>query len=394
VVLRGLAVTLVLWAVGGIALRATIIPGEYCPPATAGQAMASASLAAGWIERAQRPNGTYLYEYNIAEDREIADYNVVRHAGVTMSLYQLAAAGDLSVLPTADRALGWMQDNMLEREDWAAFRDPYSGRVQLGASALLLAGLAQRRLATGDTSYDDFMRRVGRFLVVMQRDDGSFLNFYLPETGRPDPNYTSKYATGEAFWALAMMHRFFPGEGWDRPTRAVADYLSLYRDEAEGNKFPPWADQWAAYGLAEMADWPLNEDNVAYARSLSERFGFLVRFESQRTDGPWSKLIFGRRARAAGMGTWVEGLTSLHRLSSTDPRLADMEDKLAERIACAAGMLIDRQVTADEAAATAAPGIALGAWFTEDLTRMDDQQHALSALLYAAPVLAARERGE
>lgn len=393
-VLRGLAVTLVLWAIGGVALRATVIPGEYCPAVTAEQAMASARLAADWIERAQRPDGTYLYEYNIAENREIRDYNVVRHAGVTMSLYQLAAAGDHSVLPTADRALGWMQDNMLEREDWAAFRDPIGGRVQLGASSLLLAGLAQRRMATGDTTYDDFMRQVARFLLVMQRDDGSFLNFYVPETGRPDPNYTSKYATGEAFWALAMMHRFFPDEGWDGPTRAVADYLSLHRDEAEGNKFPPWADQWAAYGLSEMADWPLNEHNVTYARSLSERFGFLVRFESQRTNGPWSKLILGRQARAAGMGTWGEALTSLHRLAATDPRLGDMEDKLAERVACAAGMLVDRQVTANEAANTAAPEVALGAWFTEDVTRMDDQQHALSALLYAAPVLSARERAE
>ena len=42
-------------------------------------------------------------------------------------------------------------------------------------------------------------------------------------------------------------------------------------------------------------------------------------------EGPGWKFIFGRRARAAGMGTWVEGLTSLHRLSSTDPRLADKD---------------------------------------------------------------------
>jgi len=394
VVLRGLTVTLFLWAVGAVALRATVVPGEICPAVTSEQALASARLAAGWIERAQRPDGTYLYEYNIAEDREIIDYNVVRHAGVTMSLYQLAAAGDPSVLPTADRALRWMQDNMIERDGWAAFRDPNSSYVQLGSNSLLLAGLAQRRIATGDTTYDGFMRRVARFLVVMQREDGSFLNFWIPATGRPDPYQTSKYATGEAFWALAMMHRFFPAEGWDRPTQAVADYLSLHRDEAEGNKFPPWADQWAAYGLAEMADWPLNEDNVRYARSLAERFGFLVRFESQRTGGPWSTMILGRQARAAGMGTWAEGLTSLHKLATIDPRLADMEDKLAERISCAAGMLVARQVTAGEAVQTAAPEVALGAWFTEDITRMDDQQHALSALLYAAPVIASRERGQ
>jgi hypothetical protein len=102
-------------------------------------------------------------------------------------------------------------------------------------------------------------------------------------------------------------------------------------------------------------------------------------------------MLHGRQARAAGMGTWVEGLTSLHHLASTDPRMADMKDKLAERIECGAGMLAERQVTAEEAAGTDNPQRTRGAWFTYDVTRMDDQQHALSGLLYAAPILAEQE---
>ena len=33
-----------------------------------------------------------------------------------------------------------------------------------------------------------------------------------------------------------------------------------------------------------------------------------------------------------------------------------------------------------------------GAWFTNDVTRMDDQQHALSALLNAASILDERKK--
>ena len=44
--------------------------------------------------------------------------------------------------------------------------------------------------------------KVARFLIVMQREDGSMLNYWLPSTGAPDPSVTSRYATGEAFWAL------------------------------------------------------------------------------------------------------------------------------------------------------------------------------------------------
>ena len=117
------------------------------------------------------------------------------------------------------------------------------------------------------------------------------------DAGRPFPGERSKYATGEAFWGLTLMHRFFPGEGWDVYARKTADYLSFDRDSYEQQKFPPWADQWAAYGLGEMANWPPSDKNIAYARTLAERFGFLVRVESQRSDNWFSKLLHGRQAR-------------------------------------------------------------------------------------------------
>ncbi|MCE7928542.1 MAG: hypothetical protein DYG91_08630 [Chloroflexi bacterium CFX7] len=387
---RGLLLTFSFWGIGAVVLRATLIPPQVCPTVTAEAALASADEAALWIERAQRPDGTYLYEYQAPDDIDLGGYNIVRHAGVTMSLYQRAAeTGDLRDLPAADRGLAWMTASLYRRDGWAAFQGPAGGDLQLGASALMLAALEQRRIATSDTSHDDLMRELGRFLIVMQQPGGAFLASWRLATAQPDPALRSKYATGEAFWALTLLHRFFPGEGWDRPARAVARYLSLYRDEAEGFDFPPWADQWAAYGLAEMASWPLDEDNVAYARRLAERFGFLVRVESQRRQDWWSNLVHGRQARAAGLGTWGEALDSLHHLASVDPRLAPLREKLAERAACAAGLLAGRQVTEARAADYGSPESVRGAWFTGGITRMDDQQHALSALVRAAPILAA-----
>lgn len=391
-VLKGLAGTLGLWLVGAIALRAVVVPAQVCPALTPAGATAAADAAAGWSGRVQYPDGTYLYEYSSSDDSESPFYNVVRHAGVTMSLYQLAATGDRIGLATADNALGWMRANLYRRDDWAALQNPADESVEVGGTALMLAGIMQRRMATNETTYDTLAHELARYLLVMQQADGSFLLFYDEQTGAPRPGERSKYATGEAFYALTLMHKAFPGEGWDVPSRKVADYLSLHRDDYENQKFPPWADQWAAYGLAEMADWPLDEANVAYARSLAERFGFLVRVESQRRDNWFSDVIHGRQARGAGMGTWVEGLSSLYRLASIDPRMADMRPKIAERAACGAGMLAARQITAEKAKTYPRPSIAEGAWFTKGVTRMDDQQHTLSGILYTRPILEALER--
>lgn len=389
--IRGLLGTFVLWGAGVVALRAVVVPAEICPTVTAGSALTAAQASAAWIANAQQPDGSYIYEYNEDTDRVSDDYNVVRHAGVTMSLYMnVAQTGDLSSLPVADRGLAWMTANLARYNDWEALQEPSDGTIELGSSALMLAALAQRRLATQDTTNDALMHELARFMLVLQQPDGSFLLSWLPATGAPDPVQRSPYATGEAFWALTLMQQAFPAEGWQTPARKVADYVSNDRDRVEQQRYPPWADQWSAYALAQMADWPLDADNVAYARSLAERFGFLVRVESQRRDSWFSTLVHGPRSRAAGMGTWVEALDSLWRLAGKDPRLADMQPKLAEWAACSAGMLVDRQTTAKEAASGPRPVLSSGAWFQGGVTRMDDQQHALSGLLRSRQILDSR----
>jgi hypothetical protein len=136
-----------------------------------------------------------------------------------------------------------------------------------------------------------------------------------------------------------------------------------------------------------MREWPISDVQADYARSLAERFGFLVRVESQRSDTFLLREIHGSPTRAAGHGTWVEGLTSLYLLAEADDRLADIRKDLGDRVRCGAGMLVSRQVTAEESAPYDDPSIAEGAWFSSDVTRMDDQQHALSGLIRTAAII-------
>lgn len=387
--LRGLGLTMAAWTVGAIVLRSTVVAPEQCPAPGAAGLEVAASETVGWIGRAVQPDGRYLYEWDTNTGLASNDYNEVRHAGVTMSLYQRAAhTDDPQALAIGDEGLQWMLDNLERRDGWAALRNPATGQLKLGASALMSASLLLRRDATADTMYDDLIRELGRFQVSLQRGDGSFLNAYDLGTGAPIPDVTSKYATGEAFWALAMTHNRFPGEGWDIPTRMVADYLALRRDAVEAFAYPPWADQWASYGFSEMADWGLGPHHIEYTRSLAARFGLLVRSEMKRRDGEFSASVRGPMARAAGMGTWAEGLNALWRLAQADPRMADLEDSIASRATCAAGMLAARQVNADAAGEYRDAAIARGAWFSDGITRMDDQQHALSGIILTLEQLA------
>lgn len=113
-------------------------------------------------------------------------------------------------------------------------------------------------------------------------------------------------------------------------------------------------------------------------RSISQRFG------------PWGVAVRGTfTPRGGGYGVFGEGLAGLWRAAELDDRLIDERAPLGERALCISGLAVEAQTDRDDATAYADPGKVEGAWFIDDVTRMDDQQHALSALLLTMPILEA-----
>jgi small neutral amino acid transporter SnatA (MarC family) len=382
-----LALLLVL-TVGAVA------PPEHCPPVTAEQLRASSQAAVDWFVRNQEPDGSWLYEYSVDTGPIASPYNEVRHAGVTMGLYQAAAAGLPGALRSADRGTEWALDRLYRHDGWAAFEG--EGRVTTGATALLAAGLAIRRQATGDPRYDDTLRELGRFLAAQTEPSGAVLASYDTASDAPVPGDYSKYYTGEAYWALARLHLLFGDEGWNEPANRIGAYLSTSRDDVEGH-FPPIPDHWAAYGMSDTAEFPergrppLTADEVDYARRQAELFGIQARWLEQQF-GPWGRVVRGTyEPRGGWYGVIGEALTGWWLAARSDERLADLRDEIAERAVCVAGLAVDKQWDAQDAEAAEDPEAAEGTWFVDGTTRMDDPQHALAGLLRTIPIVAAGE---
>jgi small neutral amino acid transporter SnatA (MarC family) len=393
-------VALAALAFGGIAVAVfgVLSPPERCPAVDAAGLRAAATETVDWFARNQQDDGRWLYLYDADHDAAAADYNVVRHMGAGMGLYQAAGAGIPGALQVADRGTAWALDRLVERDGWAAPR--YRGEVSAGATALLVAGLAERRTDTGDGRHDELLARLGRFLLGQTEPSGAVLAYYDADAGRPVPGVYSKYYTGETYWALAKLHRLFPAGPWGEAATRIGAYLATRRDMDE-DLWPPIPDHWAAYGLAETvafddrgAGRPLTDAELAYARRQAGLFGSQVRWVSQRF-GPWGVVVRGPHVpRGGGYGVVGEGLTGLWRVAEADPRLADLRAPLAERATCIAGLAVRGQSDADEARDAAAPGRVRGAWFRDGETRMDDQQHALSALLRTLAIVEAAGGGD
>jgi small neutral amino acid transporter SnatA (MarC family) len=381
----GLALALI-----SIAAFVLVAPPERCPSVTTAELRGSAQASVDWFARNQDSDGSWLYHYDAEEDSTSSEYNEVRHAGVTMGLYQAAAAGLPGALESADRGTEWALNRLVERDNWSALE---YGDVNTGATALLTAGLTMRREATGDPRYDELLRRLGRFLLAQTERSGAVLANYDLTSGAPEPGVYSKYYTGEAYWALARLHRAFPSEGWGEAADRVGAYLATSRDEAEDH-WPPIPDHWAAYGAAETVEFPerrsrLTEDEADYARDQAELFGPQARWVAQRF-GPWGELVRGTYTpRGGGYGVISEALTGWWLAAQVEPRLGDLREPLADRATCVAGLAIEAQSDGEEAADAARPERVEGAWFIDGETRMDDQQHALAGLLRTIPIVEA-----
>jgi small neutral amino acid transporter SnatA (MarC family) len=371
-----------------------VAPPEHCPSVSTEELRRSSQAAVDWFVRNQEADGAWLYLYDTNNDTVPDEYNEVRHAGVTMGLYQAAAAGLPGALRSADRGTEWALDRLLRRDGWAALEG--DGRVTTGASALLAAGLAVRREATGDTRYDDVLRELGRFLRAQTEPSGAVLASYDTARGAPVPGEYSKYYTGEAYWALARLHLAFPGARWGEGADRIGAYLATSRDDEEGH-WPPIPDHWAAYGAAETVQFPerdrppLTEDELSYARDQAELFGAQARWLAHY-HGPWGGIVRGGyEPRGGWYGVVGEALTGWWLTAREEPRLADLSAPLAARATCIAGLAIDEQSGAEEAASAARPERVEGAWFIDGETRMDDQQHALAGLLRTIPIVEANE---
>ena len=365
-----------LWVLTLGGLRAVVVQPEHCGDPTVESLTSSAQAAVDWFVANQRPDGRWLYRYDRDSDTDLGGYNSVRHAGVVVSLEQAATAGLAGAAGAADDGLAWALDNLHAGPGFRALAPPDSS-VRTGASALLVAALVERRDRTGDARHDAVLHDLGAFLGVMVGARGEVLGAWDRDTRAPVPESWNQFFTGEAFWALALLHRTFPDAGYGATALRIADYIATERDDVEG-WWPDVADHWAAYGFAAMATWPdppITAEHRDYARKQMGIQSLQIRWESQRTNSFISHHTRGRQTLGAGLGTLGEALSQWAAVARAAPDLGDHAGTLVERARCTAGALIERQ------ASSASDPAEHGAWFQFGVTQMDDQQHALSALL-------------
>lgn len=374
--------------------RGAVALPEHCGDVTNEQIDASIAEGVGWLERNLSDSGVWLYRYNVEKDENLGGYNWVRHAGVLLSLEQTARYVNTDVGETA---------SLIADRGWPAIEANYrnirigdrqtiameSSSSATGGTALTGIALAERRIRTGDTNLDDNLLKMARFVAAQVQTDGSVLNEVDLETGTGKPGTYSPFATGQTLFLLAQARAIGETQEFDTEISAIIRYLATERALREGY-VPDVSDHWGAYAMAVLTktapQFLTDRHTTEFIRKQLGIAGIQVRYESQRTNDGLNRYTRGRQTLGAGLGTLGEAIGAWQIVVAEQPALRDQQPWLHERLYCVAELLVDRQIDEKDAAQLSDPTSARGAWAQFGITQMDDQQHAISAMIAARNV--------
>ncbi len=349
-------------------------------------------LVEAHIARAQLDSGAFRYTLDpfsgVADEEAM---NVARQAGTTLAFCEL---GKKDAAKRADKALGVLRRYERRKGDFTAFSlDDKLAR--LGHTALPLVALLECRRLVGD-KYDDTIARAGRYLLQMQRPDGSFYPELDLAAGEPRGAHLGLYAGGQAVLALVGLEQFAKSEADKKTYRDAAERAMQYFAGPYWHRAPYdfffVEENW--HCLAARAALPTHR-NDAYERFCLDYVTFKSRFILDEGTGQagelsggygFSPLFVPHNTATAGFGEALAASLAVRRARNMS---TEAERALLGRVL---GYLTRHQWTDDACFACARRADTIGGFSessTSPLLRIDYAQHAWAALGHGARELAA-----
>ena len=180
-----------------------LVRAQQPAPAT-GRLSQAIEIAAHYLENACDENGKFAYLVDPESGTVSPTYNILRHAG---SIYSLAmfneAHPDQKAVDAMVRAAAFMRKNYIgpdaKSHALAVWSEPLPDQsdAELGAAGLALIALTALDKTKPDAVPLADLQGLARFVLFLQKSDGSFTSKYSPDTG-PDEDFNSLYYPGEA----------------------------------------------------------------------------------------------------------------------------------------------------------------------------------------------------
>ena len=341
-------------------------------------------LAAGYMQRACGADGRFVYLVNIRTGEQSTSYNAVRHAGAIHALAMLQRQ-----YPSTETKEAMLRATMYLRRlylgpttvpdvlvIWSKPAPDHRLTV-LGASGLGLLAFAEVRQQSPESIPLVELQALGRFILLQQREDGSFASKYSIAEG-PEDSFESFYYPGEAVLGLLALHELDRSPAW--LTGAIKGLMYLAQSRHDLSRLP--ADHWTLIATAKLIlicekaaiDFPREKLRHHAEQLCNSILNESVVLNTTLDLGKNTKII----SHTTPIATRTEGLLEALTFISTESLRSRVSTLVNEYIA----LLLRSQIQFGIYAG-GMPGAVASLSPTAEYIRIDYVQHALSAWLYA-----------
>jgi hypothetical protein len=357
-------------------------PPQPVPPPSRAELNRSIVLSARYLEGACAPDGEFVYQVGTLSGLESSSYNIVRHAGAMYALGMRRSSGrDPRAGAALTRAAAYLRKNYLgpglQPGQLAVWSKPLPtpSKAELGATGLGLVALVEAwRVRRQSVPLTD-LQAMGRFLLYMQRSDGSFYHRYDPKSGM-DADWQSLYYPGEAALGLTSLYEVDHDRVWLNAAAKALAYLA--RSRAGSEDVP--ADHWALIATAKLLPYCTHgecstsrDELLRYAIQICNR---LLSAQQNQPDNPALNGAFDQGGRISPAATCIEGLlATLEFLPKED---IDLRARIQTATTRGVVFLLRAQITSDPYVGGMPQAYIFGAP-SEIPVRIDYVQHSLSA---------------
>jgi len=371
------------------------VPVDHIDRATVRQAV---TRAADYVLRQIRRNGQFHYQYYPLEDRHSrpGDYSLPRHAGTTWFLsLAYRELGHERYKVGARRAIDYLGAHAVPP---ACRSTPYACvgtnfYADLGSAGLTVVAIAEYQQATKDRRFEPLARRLGEFILSMQKDSGDFCHQYNPNKQEKNCEEVLLYYTGEASLGLAKLYEMTKDERYLGPLERAMDFLTGAKYDFFMGKFFISEDHWTCIA-AEAVPESLRKEQ--YAR-FCYAFADLNRRAQVRPDeglmgdlhGAFSITpFFMPHNTPAGSRTEANVATYLFSVKRKEP-----QPEILDTVRRTVRYLVDQQIRPESAYLYRNPAEAVGGMLQTPMRasiRIDYVQHAAAAMARALPLIPER----
>lgn len=358
------------------------------------QLLRHAELGGRYLVSSLASDGRFVYSYLPKTGEVKKKYNALRHCGTVYAMLELyEVTGDRELLAAAERALGYLERELLRRCRVGAAETACvveRGWVKLGGNALAMLALAKHAAVTGDKRHLGTIDDLGRWILLSQGEDGEFEIHKQSYPGGEVSEFVSDYYPGEAL--LALVRRPEPDAAWLDAAERGARWLIEVRDRG----LPAAAlkhDHWLLYALRELHRLRPDPSYLEHASRIAA--AILDRQRQEKPEFPDWLGSYYRPPRSTPTATRSEGLGAAY-LMLRDGGRAKRAAALLDGLELGVGFQLQTQFLPETVLFLDDPARALGG-FRRSLTnyeiRIDYVQHNISSLLLLRRILLADAAG-